>query len=280
MEKILEYPRDQVTQDTYYNCGPASAQTIIRAATGELISEVTLGRKLKTHRGGTDWIGQFPAVLNELISGAEYVSVAMPNDPPTAEQRAALWKHLVSSIDAGHGVVANIVAPPNNYPRAVSPSTISPAYRGGWVYHYVALMGYSDQGQRRVWVADSGFYPFGYWISFTQLAGLIAPKGYAYSKTIKPAKKEKFMFGPEQVAALHEAKVAALASSSKLDELTGPRPSLINKTKAFTLNDYIRLLDAAVWESRQLMDAVARKVGLDPVEIVAEARKIDNGGAE
>nr|MDK7249043.1 hypothetical protein [Corynebacterium amycolatum] len=36
MEKMLDYRRDQIWQDTGYNCGPASAQTIIRAATGVL----------------------------------------------------------------------------------------------------------------------------------------------------------------------------------------------------------------------------------------------------
>lgn len=180
-EKVLDYPRDQVVQDTYYNCGPASAQTIIRAETGRLVSEVDLGMELGTHKGGTDWIGQFPAVLNRHLPGAQYRSVEMPNDPPTAAQKDRLWKDLTHSIDAGHGVVANIVAPPSNYPRAVAPSTIHPAYTGGTVYHYIALMGYRDDGQRKVWVADSGFRPFGYWIGFDQLSTLIPPKGYAYS---------------------------------------------------------------------------------------------------
>lgn len=64
------------------------------------------------------------------------------------------------SIDADCGVVANIVAPPSNYPRASYTSTISPAYSGGTVYHYFAVIGY--------------------WCSLDQLASLIPPKGYAY----------------------------------------------------------------------------------------------------
>lgn len=191
MEKVLEYSRDQVKQDTYYNCGPASVQTIVRAATGNLIGERDLGGQLRTHTGGTDWIGQFPEVLNQHIPGADYTHVEMPNDPPTGAQKQALWDNLVRSIDAGHGVVANIVAPPSNYPRAVAPSTISPAYGGGTVYHYIALMGYSDGGARRVWVADSGFSPYGYWIGFDQLVTLIPPKGYAYSQAQPAQKKEK-----------------------------------------------------------------------------------------
>lgn len=187
-EKVLPYPRTQVKQDTYYNCGPASCQTVI-FSTGKLIEESELARRLGTTRNGTNWIGSFPAVLNDYIDGAEYVHVEMPDDPPTREEKERLWQHLVDSITAGHGVVANIVAPPSNYPRAVAPSTISPAYAGGWVYHYVAAMGVAQDadGRRRVWIADSGFAPYGYWIDFEQLCSLIPPKGYAYSKTKVPA---------------------------------------------------------------------------------------------
>lgn len=189
-EKVLPYPRTQITQETGYWCGPASAQTII-FSTGTLVQEAELAKKLRTHRGGTDWIGQFPDVLNEYIDGADYVHVEMPNDPPTREQKEKLWRDLCTSIDAGHGVVINIVAPPNNYPRAVDPSKVQPAYgpAGSWVYHYVAGMGVGQDadGTRRVWIADSGFPPYGYWISLDQLSTLIPPKGYAYSKTKAPA---------------------------------------------------------------------------------------------
>ena len=195
MEKVLNYSRDQVTQDTYYNCGPASSQTVIRAATGRLVPETELAGALRTSTNGTDYIGQFPAVLNRYIPGAGYKHVDMPNDPPTGAQKEKLWADIVRSINAGNGVVANIVAPPSNYPRAVAPSTQSPRYAGGTVYHYIALMGYSDVGGRRVWVADSGFTPYGYWIGFDQLATLIPPKGYAYStakaKAVAPVSKTK-----------------------------------------------------------------------------------------
>jgi len=75
----------------------------------------------------------------------------------------------------------NWVAPPSNYPRGVKGS-ISPRYGGGTVYHYVAAMGYDNTpGARAVWIADSGFWPFGYWCGFNQVATLIPPKGYTYS---------------------------------------------------------------------------------------------------
>lgn len=181
-EFLMNYSRDNVSQLTPWNCGPASTETTIQAATEEWVPETQLAQELGTHQGGTDWIGQFPDVLNRHIPGGQYQHTEMPNDPPTTEQKERLWENLTASLDAGHPVVANIVAPPSNYPRSVHPSTIDLAYGGGTIYHYVALMGYAGEGSnRRVWWADSGFAPFGAWIGFDQTASLIPPKGYAWS---------------------------------------------------------------------------------------------------
>ena len=218
VEKVLPYPRDQVTQDTIYNCGPASAQTIIRSKTGKLHTEASLGAQLGTHRGGTDYIGQFPPVLNRHLPGAGYRHQDMPNDPPLQAQIDKLWRDITGSINGGYGVVANIVAPPSNYPRAVPPSTINPAYGGGTVYHYIAVMGYAGEGNsRRVWVADSGFYPYGYWLSLSQLATLIPPKGYAYA-TAKSAPKKK----EEQKVDKKQADRIERLLTLILDQLAGP----------------------------------------------------------
>lgn len=175
-EKVLPYDRSIVPQTTGWFCGPASVQVVLDSL-GIRVSEQDMARELRTHTGGTDWIGQFPAVLNRY-TGAGYFHVEMPNDPATPEQKERLWRDLTASINGGRGVIVNIVAPPSNYPRAVAPSTIHPAYGGGIVYHYASALGWSDEGGRRVWIADSGFAPYGYWISFDQLATLIPPKGY------------------------------------------------------------------------------------------------------
>lgn len=188
-EKVLPYSRQWVVQETGYWCGPASTQTVILSKLGKLIQEPQLARELRTHTGGTDYIGQFPAVLNRYLPAGKYVHRDMPNDPPTNAQRETLWANIRSSINGGYGVVANIVAPPSNYPKASYKSNQSPAYRGGTVYHYIAVMGYATDagGARHVWVADSGFAPYGYWMSFNQLATLIPPKGYAYATATPPA---------------------------------------------------------------------------------------------
>lgn len=179
----LDFKDDHLAQDTGYFCGPASCQTVIRAATGELIDEAVLARELGTTTAGTDWIGLFPKVLNKHVPGAGYMRREMRNDPPVGDDKKILWEDLTRSLEAGFGMVANIVAPPGNYPRIVPPSTKPFQYGGGVVYHYVAVMGAREtaDGKRSVLLVDSGFRPYWGWISFDQLATLIPPKGYVYA---------------------------------------------------------------------------------------------------
>lgn len=188
-EHVLPYDRGIVPQETYWWCGPASCQVALNSH-GIIKSERDLMGELEELEGnrgwddqdGTDWVGQITTVLNRYLPG--YVTRSMPNDPPTLEQVDLLWGDIVRSIDSGFGVVANIDAPVSNYPRGVKGSS-SPAYGGGRVFHYFTVMGYDDAEERAVWIADSGFRPFGYWMSFDQLATLIPPKGYAANPTAK-----------------------------------------------------------------------------------------------
>lgn len=141
-EKVLPYDRAVVGQETGYWCGPASTQVVLDSR-GIKVPEATLAAQIGTTVGGTNHIGLIENVLDQRVPEARYTSVQMPTDPPTMGQRETLWRNIMRSIDAGYGVVMNWVAPPNNYPRGVKGS-ISPAYRGGTVYHYVAAMGYDD----------------------------------------------------------------------------------------------------------------------------------------
>lgn len=251
VEKVLPYSRVEVRQNTPYYCGPASTQTIVLSKTGILQDEDVLAGKLGTTVNGTDYIGQFPRVLNSYLTGAKYVHRDMPNDPPTAAQRNQLWNDVLNSIDGGYGVVANIVAPPSNYPRAVAPSDIQPAYSGGTVYHYVAIMGYGeDEDGRRYWVADSGFYPYGYWISEAQMSSLIPPKGYAYA-TAKPPAQTTTVFGTELTKEQRMDLEKYLKSidnkvSLVLDQMVGPEKD--SKGQKFT-----------GWDAKDLREVIARK---------------------
>lgn len=261
-EKVLPYPRADVRQDTYYNCGPASTQTVIRSATGRLMPESGLAREMGTSTNGTDYIGLIAPVLNRHLPAGKYATVYMPNDPPTRAQSDRLWTDLTNSIDAGFGVIANIVAPPSNYPRASYTSTISPAYGGGTVYHYIAVMGYAvdRSGARHVWIADSGFAPYGYWMTFTQLSTLIPPKGYAYS-TARPKR------------------APAHRKESNMSVI-GRIKSIINPSKSFDAETSLAIIDATSWETRELLKEIARKQGLNPEKIITDAINADRKGAK
>lgn len=178
MERKLDYDRSLVPQETSYWCGPGAAQIVLNGA-GVQVSEAQLAAAMGTHTGGTDYIGLVEKALNRYLPQAAYTSVQMPNDPPSSSQRDALMTHVVSSIDAGYGLVMNWVAPPSNYPKGVKGS-VSPRYGPGTIWHYVACMGY-DTDFPAVWIADSGFTPQGFWISLDQCATLIPPKGYTYA---------------------------------------------------------------------------------------------------
>lgn len=80
---------------------------------------------------------------------------------------------------------------------------------------------------------------------------------------------------PDGPAALNDTKLAA---QEVRDLLKATRPSAVNKAKGYTLADYIILIDRAVWEQRQLAYAIARKVGLDPERIIADAITRDKEG--
>lgn len=184
MEKKLDYPRNIVPQERYWDCGPASAQ-IILASAGVQRDEQWLINRIGTNENGTNHSGLITPILNELLPGSGYKVVWLPKDPPTKAQTDQLWKDVVRSIDSGRGVILNFVAPPSNFPRATRGDS-SPEYRGAnTIYHYVAGMGYADDGPggRHIWIADPGFRPHGFWCSLEQVASLIVPHSYAFASS-------------------------------------------------------------------------------------------------
>ena len=210
-QKLLPYDRAIVKQETGYWCGPASAQVVLNSR-GINVAESTLANEIGTTWNGTDFVGLIERVLDRRVPGANYTSVNMPNDPPTSAQKDRLWRDIIRSVNAGWGVIVNIVAPRSNYPRGVNGST-SPAYSGGTVYHYMSVMGYDD-ASRAVWIADSGFSPYGYWMSFDQLATLVPPKGYAFADVDSPAPTTTPQEGDMDFATF-KAYMDAVASDTK-----------------------------------------------------------------
>lgn len=183
-ELILPYDHGIVPQETGYWCGPASTQVVLNHH-GIYVSEQDLANEMGTHSGGTDYIGQIETVLDHRVPHMSYITVDQPYDPMSHEDKERLWANLIRSVgdEPRGGVVMNWVAPPGNYPIGIKGSE-SPHYGGGTIYHYVACMGIDDNPEQRAcWIADSGFYPFGYWCSFDQVSTLIPPKGYCYAAT-------------------------------------------------------------------------------------------------
>lgn len=181
-DKVLSYDHSDsfLRQEQYWDCGPAATQIVLKAL-GIDVSENTLIAEIGTTENGTDCVQLIERVLNNRIPGANYRSIDLRNDPPTAAERDVLWNNIVRSIDAGYGIVMNWEVPPGNYPIGVKGS-VSPSYRHGTYWHYVACMGYdSTPGKRAVWIADGGFNPHEYWISFDQAATLIPPKAYSFA---------------------------------------------------------------------------------------------------
>ena len=188
-EKVLEYDNSIVGQDTGFSCGPASAQVCL-SIRGIFVDEATLAAEMGTDEGGTDYVALIERSLDPRLPEAHYTSVDAPHDPPTPQEKDRLWDGILRSINAGYGIVMNWCAPPSNYPVGIKGSA-SPNYGGGTIYHYVTCAGYDDNpAQRAVWIADSGFQPPGYWISFDQCATLIPPKALCYANLPHPTAEE------------------------------------------------------------------------------------------
>jgi predicted chitinase len=178
-ERILDFDRSVVPQETGHWCGPSACQVAL-SVRKIAVPESVLAREIGTTINGTDYVGLIERILDVRVPDARYTSTYMPNDPPTAAQKNQLWRDVKKSIDAGYAVVMNWVAPPGNHPIPVR-GEAKPAYRGT-VFHYVTVVGYSEvNGVRQLLIADSGFSPFVFWVSFDQAATLVPPKGYAFA---------------------------------------------------------------------------------------------------
>lgn len=166
---------------------------------GVHVDEAQLARECGTHEGGTDHLGLIAPVMNNYVHDADYVVVQLPNDPPNDHEIEEFWNHLRLSVDNGFGLVINFVAPLNNKPFPIKGSGPCPNfYNFGTTYHYVSAHGYSDEdGQRAVWIADSGGAPFGYWLTLAQTVLIAAGKGYIYARPHHPV-------APVHVAPVHQ----------------------------------------------------------------------------
>lgn len=169
-------------QETYYWCGPGSTRIALsaRVAASDLPSQTQIANALPTTSNGTDHIGLVVNFLNSKfgIGGtANAYKVRTIGDPASASEEALLKKNLVARIDAGYALVANVVS-----------GWRPPTYPSGTIYHYVAIVGYDEKGDKAL-IADPAAegnggssawngVPRTYWVSTHDLAVWIGGKGY------------------------------------------------------------------------------------------------------
>jgi hypothetical protein len=187
-EKVLVVPfPEHLPQTTGYFCGPASCQTALQVVlNGEVVEESELAAEMHTTEDGTNSIELLAESLNRHAHHASWEAVWLPNDPPTPDEAERFWNDLKANIDSGFPMPANWVSPEGNHPVAVRGSGPDPGYYGT-VYHYVCYGGYAeDETGRYVYVYDSGFSPWQYWVTFQQSCTLMPPKGYVKAAAATP----------------------------------------------------------------------------------------------
>lgn len=61
----------------------------------------------------------------------------------------------------------------------------------------------------------------------------------------------------------------------EMAEFNAPRPSYINPNVSMSASDFIRAVDAATWQTRVLVAEMAKRMGIDPDKVVADAIAAD-----
>ncbi|MET7392075.1 C39 family peptidase [Dactylosporangium sp. NPDC005572] len=169
LEKVLSARFQQ--QPNFYWCGPAAARNAL-AASGFTVTQADMAPKLRTTTSGTDSAFDVTRGLNEVVGGNVYQTREIRGQSATPAEIGQLQADVVRAVSAGRAVVANIVS------SAKDTNGVSHTFDGG---HYVAIVGYTENGQI-VKVADSA-NPSGdgtYWMTTTNIANWIARRGYSF----------------------------------------------------------------------------------------------------
>ena len=166
-DKELRY--QYKAQENYYYCGPAAAR-IAASANGHTPSQDDMARKLGTTTGGTNSAEDTTRVLNATVKGDPYRTRMIPGGAATPAQMDRLQADVVAAITDGRGVVVNVAG------SATDTDGGWHSFPGG---HYVAVVGYQDEG-RLVKIADSANpATASYWMSTIALANWAATRGYS-----------------------------------------------------------------------------------------------------
>ncbi|MGC5331323.1 C39 family peptidase [Micromonospora sp. DT62] len=155
-------------QPNFYYCGPAAARNAL-SVQGKNIDVDGMAQRMGTTEAGTNSINDITPVLNKETGTDAYQSVEIPGAKADDKQTDKLRADIVTAIDEGHAVVANIAG------TATDTDGTTHSFEGG---HYISVVGYRDNGNT-VTIADSANpNQASYRISVDNLADWIATRGY------------------------------------------------------------------------------------------------------
>ncbi|MDG4756593.1 C39 family peptidase [Micromonospora sp. WMMD710] len=159
-------------QPNFYYCGPAATRNAL-SVQGKNINVDDMAKEMGTTEAGTNSINDITPVLNkETGKPNAYHSVEIPNPNADATQTDKLRADIVTTVDDGRAVVANIAG------TSTDTDGNTHSFEGG---HYISVVGYRDGGNT-VKIADSANPDTAsYWISVEHLADWIATRGYSTS---------------------------------------------------------------------------------------------------
>ncbi|RLK25931.1 peptidase C39-like protein [Micromonospora sp. M71_S20] len=155
-------------QPNFYYCGPAAARNAL-SVQGKNIDVDGMAQRMGTTEAGTNSINDITPVLNKETGSDAYQSVEIRDPKADDTQTDKLRADIVTAIDEGHAVVANIAG------TATDTDGVTHSFEGG---HYISVVGYRDNGAT-VTIADSADpNQASYRMSVDNLADWIATRGY------------------------------------------------------------------------------------------------------
>ncbi len=166
-KKVLDYAHQ--AQINGYYCGPAAVRNAL-SAFGVERDQDTLAAQLRTTYAGTNSAEDTTRVLNAVAKGDPYQTRWIRGGSATPAQMDQLQADVVAAVADGRGIVVNVAG------SATDTNGRWHSFPGG---HYVAVVGYEDEG-RLVKIADSAdaSYP-SYWMTTIDLANWAATRGYS-----------------------------------------------------------------------------------------------------
>ncbi|MBQ1073410.1 C39 family peptidase [Micromonospora sp. C31] len=155
-------------QPNFYYCGPAAARNAL-SVQGKNIDVDAMAKLMGTTEAGTNSINDITPVLNKETGRDAYQSVEIRDSAADDTQTDKLRADIVTAIDEGHAVVANIAG------TATDTDGTTHSFEGG---HYISVVGYRDNGNT-VTIADSADPDQAtYRMSIDNLADWTATRGY------------------------------------------------------------------------------------------------------